>query len=677
MFLLVAYFPVLLPQFYIKNDLLTQNLPTRFVFAESLYSGFEPFWNPYINFGIPQYGDMNNGFWNPLQWLIGSTIGYSIYSITFEELFYILIGGWGIYKLSREFFTKETAIITGLVYMCSGYVLGHLQYLCWITGVGFFPYVLLYYIRALKKPEVRNFILGGFAVFIFLASTHPGLVIGALYFLVFLILVIFINRNDFCKQYYTDRFWLISGIFLLISCLFSVVVIFSNIDVLPYISRGVKVSMQETLMHPTTLPSYISLLFPLPVHRSGIFHTDIGMRNIYAGLLHFTGFILAFRFLKRKQLLSFLLPLLFFLLLAGGGYFKIFAWKYLPLLGYVRLNGEFTYFVLLLYLMMGATGFDHYFKNRDPGIYLKKIFTVLFWFSLLIGLITLVFLLVDWNSNSVFQVKFSGSIKDILKHLVDTIDFKLLVLVQVIINALTIYLAKRSIAHKRALLLVFIVNMACITWLTLPFTGLGKTSKKEIQAVINEFPKGITKQELTSIRDTRYIQPKDELQFMLISSYSKKIGNTRPDQYPVQLRTQEALLNDSATYSFIKEQAYLFLSGDTIGNTETSFDPDHIQVEKAGPGHITCQIHNEKYKWLTLLQNDYPYWTVKVDGIKTEHYTGFRSFISIPVEAGTHRVEFIFDAARIKNYLLANLLVMLISLIILIKSKWRKARLIK
>jgi len=43
LFLLVAYLPVLLPFFHLKNDILTQNLPTRFVFGESLYSGFEPY----------------------------------------------------------------------------------------------------------------------------------------------------------------------------------------------------------------------------------------------------------------------------------------------------------------------------------------------------------------------------------------------------------------------------------------------------------------------------------------------------------------------------------------------------------------------------------------------------------------------------------------------------------
>src|SRR5437899_2075953 len=97
--LLLVYLPVFLPFFHIKNDLVTQNLPTRFVISESIYSGYFPWWNPYINFGIPQYGDMNGGYWNPLLWLIARTSGYGIWAITLEEMFYILMGAWGIFLL--------------------------------------------------------------------------------------------------------------------------------------------------------------------------------------------------------------------------------------------------------------------------------------------------------------------------------------------------------------------------------------------------------------------------------------------------------------------------------------------------------------------------------------------------------------------------------------------------
>ena len=132
--------------FHLKNDLITQNLPTRYFISESLYSNYFPWWNPYIHFGIPQYGDMNNGFWNPFFMADRKTFGYNIWTITLEEMLYILIGGWGMYKVLRELgITNGIGILMAISYMSCGYVVGHLQHFCWITGAGFFPFVCLYF----------------------------------------------------------------------------------------------------------------------------------------------------------------------------------------------------------------------------------------------------------------------------------------------------------------------------------------------------------------------------------------------------------------------------------------------------------------------------------------------------------------------------------------------------
>jgi hypothetical protein len=54
--------------------------------------------------------------------------------------------------------------------------------------------------------------------------------------------------------------------------------------------------------------------------------------------------ILSLKYIDKKILLAILVPLLFFILLSSGGIFKTIFYHILPLLGYVRLNGEFTYF---------------------------------------------------------------------------------------------------------------------------------------------------------------------------------------------------------------------------------------------------------------------------------------------------------------------------------------------
>src|SRR6187549_2828878 len=98
--LFIAFLPVSTFLFFLKNDAFNGYFPPKFFMSESIHAGHLPLWNPYINFGIPQYGDMSGGYWSPITWLIASTVGYNAYSLTIELLLYILIGGIGLYKLT-------------------------------------------------------------------------------------------------------------------------------------------------------------------------------------------------------------------------------------------------------------------------------------------------------------------------------------------------------------------------------------------------------------------------------------------------------------------------------------------------------------------------------------------------------------------------------------------------
>ena len=59
----VGFFPFFFPwRMMPQMDIFLQ----KFSASESIHSGHLPLWNPYINFGLPQYGDMSSGYWNPV-----------------------------------------------------------------------------------------------------------------------------------------------------------------------------------------------------------------------------------------------------------------------------------------------------------------------------------------------------------------------------------------------------------------------------------------------------------------------------------------------------------------------------------------------------------------------------------------------------------------------------------
>jgi hypothetical protein len=663
LFLVVAYFPVFLPLFHLKNDLISQNLPTRFVISESLYSGYFPWWNPYINFGIPQYGDMNNGFWNPFMWLIAKTVGYNIWAITYEEMFYILIGGWGVYKVVRELgIEKGIAIVSSLSYMSSGFIVGHLQHFCWVTGTGFFPYVLLFFLRINKSPVVKNYILGAIAVFLFVSSTHPGLVIGAAYFFLFALVAIFVFRKNATSRFYHPKFLLINLGFLILASIFSIGVIISDLDVLRHISRGNKPPLGESLLGPTTFQCYLSLLFPLAINKSSLFATDVSMRNVFVGMASLPGVVLLLQYFNKKILAALGLAMLFFIFLAAGGIFKTVAYYALPLVGNVRLNGEFAYFVLVIAIFAGAFGLQQLLADDKFKRSLKRLLGAFMILSLLATITALLIILLSPRS-AIHAFGGSGdNFKSTVKELIDHLSFPDLLLISALILLASLLLIRINLSSTRKIAVIVVLNLVINTWLALPFTGLGMKSKKQINNEMTQFAPGISQQELQALYRTKFIDSSLKGQFIMLGSYSKKIGYPDEEQYPVELKNTQNFFSDSNLFRFITQQSYVFLSTDTTQKGETNFDSTRIEVKKFAPGDFHMTVNNGKYRFITFLQNNYPYWQAFVNGKMVRHYTGFKSFISVPIEPGSNEVEFVFNPAPIKKAMMINGTILLLGL---------------
>jgi uncharacterized membrane protein YfhO len=163
----------------------------------------------------------------------------------------------------------------------------------------------------------------------------------------------------------------------------------------------------------------------------------------------------------------------------------------------------------------------------------------------------------------------------------------------------------------------------------------------------------------------------------MLSSFSKKIGNTEMEDYPVQLKSSADYFNDTAITGFINQQAWLFLSSDTSIDATTSFESSSIKVIENGPGKIKCSINNGSYKFLVLLQNNYPHWRISIDGKEIKHFTAFKTFIALPVSNGRHTVEFNFNPKPIKTALLINIFILILLLLLLSIKSTRNRRLFK
>ena len=361
--LIIAYLAITSFLFSLKNDAFTGYLPPKFFMSESIHAGYFPLWNPYINFGIPQYGDMSSGYWSPITWLVAATLGYNAYTLTLEVLFYILLGGIGMYLLCGNWITeKRIRIIAGIAVMCCGYNIGHLQHFNWISGAAFIPWCLWSYLALLKKLSTKNMLQTVLLFYLLVASAHPGIIISSFYFFVAVLLFSFFkNEKGLSVKALLKRYSYAHVILLVLFLLLSAGMITGYLDILPFFVRGEKISLTASLSNPTNMQSWISVLLPFAtVKNDAFFHTDPSMRNCYFGLTLLLFFVLACLNKKSSWQKFFMLAGLFFALLSLGGIFKVIAYKFVPFIGYVRLNGEFRIFSLMCFIIIAAIELDKF-----------------------------------------------------------------------------------------------------------------------------------------------------------------------------------------------------------------------------------------------------------------------------------------------------------------------------
>lgn len=642
--------------------------------SESLSDGYLPLWNPYINFGFPQYGDMSGGYWSPITWLMASTVGYNAYSFTLELFLYLFIGAVGMYKLTSYFeLKKELSIAAAIVFMCCGYHAGHLQHFNWVSGSAFLPCCCWSYFLLVKSPSLKIILLNVILFYLFLSSAHPGIIIGAVYFFVPLALYLFLSDlTSFKKSLILKKIILPHVGFSFLLLLVSVGMMAGYADIIPNFVRGEENSFLKKAEDFTSIQSWLSVLYPMASMKNETwFVSDLTLRNSYFGL-PFLLFFLFCIFGKKTSLQKFLIGLgLFFFLLSTAAFFESITSRVLPLIGYVRLKGEFRIFALLSFIIVASIELGQYFKIE------KKFEGNIKWiFSFIMTLNVVVFFWSTYQSatTSSFlhftdEISNQSSITASIKLLLNKISFYDCFWIQGIFQMLFLWLIWQSLktANLLMLLKVIAIDMIVATLLVVPFTGAGKASLHQVQAVLNQSPKGIP------IPPMHSIELNDSLpidQHELIGSWSmfnKQIGTVKEVPYPIQLKNMKVFFADSSGSNHSKyfNKPFLFVKEKKKSNVNIlSFSPNKIHVEVNA---VNIGDH------LIIQQNYYPHWTAIVNGKFEMIAKEGTSFMSLPLQEGDNNVSIIFEPAIIKKGMLISLVVfcfmLLVLLVLILKPK--------
>ena len=171
-----------------ERDLGPYFIPPRFFWVESIKMGDFPLWDPYQFSGHPFFANPQYGIlypFNGLFFILPFDVAFN--SIIILHFF---LGGFFTYLLLRDLKASSTgSIISGLIFMLSGYLLSVHSLLTILLSVIWTPLIMMIFRRSLVSRRFKDAFLT--AIFITLSFLGGGIEVVYGNFFVLLFMVIF------------------------------------------------------------------------------------------------------------------------------------------------------------------------------------------------------------------------------------------------------------------------------------------------------------------------------------------------------------------------------------------------------------------------------------------------------------------------------------------------------
>lgn len=663
--LFIAYLPLSTLYFGMKNDAFSDNFPNKYFLSEALHSGRLSLWNPYMNFGFPVYADPGFAFWNPTTWLL-AFIGYSAYTLTVEVLLYIYLAGVFMFKLGRFLkFTQNTSVTIAAMYMCSGFFIGCLQYINFLTSAAFLPLLILTFLQCLQQPNYRNSFLLAIAGYFVFAGGHPAIPFATLYFLVIFTIILFLVYREFRANYKRNFFFLTLALILFV--LLASPALYSYLNIFGSLSESSFHKNIQLINAGFNPDSYLSFVFPFATAvKQPVFSNDISMRNGYISVIGIASLFCCFIY-RNKLSIAFLITGLLMLVLCVGGDFKIELYERLPLLNFIRTNGQFRVFTILCFCISAGFSLEQLFTNDSFKQYFLKILQTLL---IIISVITITLIIIsvsDIRSDLSFLNNIAGTTSKI-KWFLDEGSFKLFFLISSFLSigvlAASIYFIKKN---KFTLLsFCIIADLIINSIIYLPVTGIGQVTLSQIQSIYDSNPNGIPIPPLAPISSIDTLDAKTTGLIGDITYYNKKIGAQKLTDYPIYFKTTDSFFNSSISKQVYK-MSYAFLKSDF---TE-SINHSNLAVTKFTPTHIQLSVNSRGQDTLVLLQNYYKYWNAFRNNTAVPIQKSFIAFMGVAVNTENNTIDFYYKDRWLLLFVCISVGTLLINIIFLLRKENR------
>jgi hypothetical protein len=315
-------------------------------------------------------------------------------------ILHFFLGGLFTYLLLKDLGVNSTgSLISGLIFMLSGYLLSVHSLLTCLLSVIWTPLIIMFFRRAIVYPGVKNEVLT--AIFFTISFLGGGIEIVYGNFFVLFLMVIFPTSP--CSSPHEGQWKRIrvgARSLLTVSIVF---LILSAVQLLPFLElfyhsiREGGISYQEATIW-SFAPKDI-LLFFLPdlygyfLDMKKYWVTQCWLKTLYAGGLPFILGSFFFLFGKGRRL--YLSLMLFSLFLSLGQYNPLypFVFKYVPFFNGIRYPVKFLYIFIISLSIISGLGFQK-LTEFSREIENKRLKNLLITFALTSGLLLLVLILI-------------------------------------------------------------------------------------------------------------------------------------------------------------------------------------------------------------------------------------------------------------------------------------------
>lgn len=383
------------PLYYASGETLSNFFPLYYFMGDCYKSWQLPLWDPYYYFALA--GINFAGIFYPpnivTSLLISSVdLNSGFLALEIDEIAHYWMASFFMYLLMRHLDTGRTAaILSGILYAYSGFVVKSLQQPCIIHTITWFPLLFYFYLRSLKEGYVTT-LLGGIVLAMCFLTGYLNLTIYN--YIALFSLSLFVAYKDYSK----DRtIWLnIKPIFLVLCIFFTGFLLAApqNLLTLEYANLSIRHGEQDfdDLVALGSIPplQLISFLTPQIYGATDIpqwigDQVYVGFWEIvyYIGIFPLVLSLTAILFRKDYITLFFSFLFTFALFTSLGKNAAPAGWLYaFPLFPFTRIPARFTFFLDLSLAILAGLGLDYLLRNRKAkGCTLRS-------FSRYIGLAT-------------------------------------------------------------------------------------------------------------------------------------------------------------------------------------------------------------------------------------------------------------------------------------------------